>query len=356
MSPSQTRPPQPKKMITTQVLLNKDWNKWQQPLSKESIPCKVTKQAPKANPTILLKPRFSSRQLNLTLQHLRRDFTALHTTWNETYALTLSPTALEEFMTPLPNWNQLPSPVQDTKPPQLIPLPVLPETSWTDFLCVQDIEPSTGHSVYGTNAMSTWMGKTATTTPLDLEIFLPLAPSTPPHVLSLLTTPSEDKKIDELFLPPSLMITDTQSFTLELTGAMDNHPTMPLRTIYLSLMHLSIMTIPSLMNPLEPSMFVSSSSPRTLKANGTTVSGKLPPLTPFSISSARMPTIPAGLVWMDFFLKEGRMTVETVHMFPMKQPMQEATSGAKLSGLPMNKWHTWEHKNASNTPPSTSTG
>ena len=128
---------------------------------------------------------------------------------NETYALTQSPTALEEFMTPLPNWNPLPSPVQDTKPPHLLPLPLLPETSWTDFLCLLDIEPSTGHFVYETNAMSTWTGKSATTTPLDLEIFLPLAPSAPPYALSLLTTRSEDKRIDGLSLPPLLMRTDT---------------------------------------------------------------------------------------------------------------------------------------------------
>ena len=37
------------------------------------------------------------------------------------------------------------------------PTPSTPprETSWTDFLCLQEIEPSTGHSVYGTNTMST---------------------------------------------------------------------------------------------------------------------------------------------------------------------------------------------------------
>ena len=80
---SQTRPPQPKKTITTQVLLNKDWNKGQQSLSKESPPCRVKKPAPKENPTIPPKPRFSSKQLSLSLQHLRRDFTALQTTWNE---------------------------------------------------------------------------------------------------------------------------------------------------------------------------------------------------------------------------------------------------------------------------------
>ena len=213
MSSSQTRPPQPKKTITSQILLNKDRNKWQQPLSKESTPCRVTKPSPKENPMILPIPRFSSRQLSLSLQHLRQDFTALKTTWNKTYALTLSPTALEEFMTPLPNWNQLPSSVQDTKLLQLLPLPALPEKSWTDFLCLPLTEPSTSYSVYGTNAMSTWMEKTATTTPLDLETFLSPDPSTPPHALSLLTTPNEDMKIDGLSLPPSPMTTDTLSFT-----------------------------------------------------------------------------------------------------------------------------------------------
>ena len=164
---------------------------------------------------ILEIPRYSSRQLSLSLQHLGRDFTALQTTWNETYALTLSPTSLEEFMTLLPNWNQLPSPVQDTKPlhPQALPLPALPEKSWTDFLCLPLTEPSTGHSVYRTNAMSTWMQKTATTTPLDLETFLSLDPSTPPDALSPLTIPREDMKIDGLSLPPLPTITDTQSFT-----------------------------------------------------------------------------------------------------------------------------------------------
>ena len=177
------------------------------------MPCRVTKPAPKENLTIPLKPRYSSKQLSLSLQHLRRDFTALQTTWNETYALMLSPTALEEFMTPLPNWNQLPSPVQDTKTLHPPPLPAFPEKSWTDFLCQPLTEPSTGHSVYGTNAMSTWTEKTATTTPLDLETFLSLDPSTPPHALSLLTTQSEDMKIDGLSLPPSPTITDTQSST-----------------------------------------------------------------------------------------------------------------------------------------------
>ena len=99
------------------------------------------------------------------------------------------------------------------KPPYHLPLPLFSEMSCTDVLCLQDIELSTGLSVYGTNATSTWMENTATTTLLDLEIFLPLATSTPPHALSLLTTPSKDKRIDGLSLPPSPMITDNQSFT-----------------------------------------------------------------------------------------------------------------------------------------------
>ena len=137
---------------------------------------------------------------------------------------------------------------------------------------------------------------------------------------------------------------------------MNNLPTMPLKKTYLSPTPLSIMMTPFLMNLQEPSMFTPSSSPSTSKENGITVSGKLPPLILSLISSARIPTTPAGLLLMDFFLKEGRMTDETVHMFPMKQPIQETTSGAKLSELPTSKWHTWEHKNASNMPASTSTG
>ena len=137
---------------------------------------------------------------------------------------------------------------------------------------------------------------------------------------------------------------------------MDNLPTTPLKMTYQYPMHLSIMMTPSLMNPQEPSMFAPSSSPSTSKANGTTVSGKLPPLILSMISSAETPTTQARSLLTDFFLKEGRMTVETVHMFPMKQHMKEITSGRKLSGLPTNKWHTWEHKNVSNTPPDTSTG
>ena len=137
---------------------------------------------------------------------------------------------------------------------------------------------------------------------------------------------------------------------------MHNHPTMPPRKTYLFPMGLSIMMTLSLMNPQEPSMFAPSSYPSTSKGNGIIVSGKLPPLILSMILSATIPTTQAGSLLMDFFLKEGRMTVETVHMFPMKQHMKETTSGAKLSELPTNKWHTWEHKNASNTPPSTSTG
>ena len=77
----------------------------------------------------LPKPRFSFKHLRHSLLHLRPEFTALQIRWNDLYALTLSPTALAEFMTPLPNWNGLPSPAQDTKLPNLLPLPILPETS-----------------------------------------------------------------------------------------------------------------------------------------------------------------------------------------------------------------------------------
>ena len=59
---------------------------------------------------------------------------------------------------------------------------------------------------------------------------------------------------------------------------MDNPPTMPLKKTYPSPMHLSIMMIPSLMNPQAPLMFAPSSSPSISKENGITVSGKPPPL------------------------------------------------------------------------------
>ena len=199
------------------------------------------------------------------------------------------------------------------------------------------------------------MEKTATTSPLDPEIFLPLAPSTPPHALSLLTTPSEAKRIDGLSLLPSPMITDTQSFIPYSTDIMHNLPTMPLRKTYLFAIHLSIMLTSSLMDSQEPSMFAPFSSPNISKENSITVSGKLPHQIFSLILSARTPTTPAGSLLTDFFLKVGRMTVETLHMFPMKQPIQETISGAKLSEVPMSKWHTCEHKNASNTPPSTPT-
>ena len=137
---------------------------------------------------------------------------------------------------------------------------------------------------------------------------------------------------------------------------MNTLQTMPLKKTFLYLMPLLIMMTLSLMNPQEPSMFALSSSLSTSKANDITVSGKLPPLILSLISSARTLTTQVGSLLTDFFLKEGRMRVETVHMSLMKQPIQETTSGAKLSGLPTNKWHTWEHENASNTPPSTSIG
>ena len=137
---------------------------------------------------------------------------------------------------------------------------------------------------------------------------------------------------------------------------MENLATMPLKKTYQYLTPLSIMITPSLKNPQKPSIWGPSSSPSTSKANGITVSGKLLPLILSLISSTKTPTTLAGLLLMDFFLEEGRLIVETVDMFPMKQPMKETTLGAKLSELPKNKWHTWEHQNASNTPPSTSTG
>jgi len=150
MSPSQTRPRR-KKMITTQDLLNNDFIRWKPPLKKVSTPCRARKPVPKDNLMTLPKPRFTFKQLRHSLLHLRQEFTALQTRWNNLYALTLSPTALAEFMTPLPNWNRLPSPAQDTKLQHLLPLPIFSEMSWNDFLCLQDIEPNTGHSVYRMN-------------------------------------------------------------------------------------------------------------------------------------------------------------------------------------------------------------
>ena len=166
MSPSQTRP-RKAKTVTTQVLLNKNWSKWQQPSSKELKPSKVAKPVSKENPLTLAKPRYSSKQLSHSLLLLCPEFTALQDTWNRHCILTLLPTALEEFMTPLSNWNQLPSPAQDTIQPNLLPLLALPQMTWNDFLCLQDIELSTGQPVYGTNVNPTWKEKTATTIPLD---------------------------------------------------------------------------------------------------------------------------------------------------------------------------------------------
>ena len=213
MSPSQTSL-KTTKTVTTQVLLNKNWFKWQQPLNKESKPCKVAKPASKKIPLTPVKPRYSSKQLSHSLLLLRREFTALQGTWNRLCALTLLPTALEEFMTPLPNWNRLPSPAQDTTLPPLLPLPALPQMSWKDFLCLQDIELNTGQPVYGTNAKPTWKEKTATTIPRDPATYLPLVPSTPPNALSLLTTPSTDSMTDRLSLLPLPAMMDTQSSIL----------------------------------------------------------------------------------------------------------------------------------------------
>ena len=123
-----------------------------------------------------------------------------------------------------------------------------------------------------------------------------------------------------------------------------------------SLMPLSIMMTPSLTIPPESLMFVPFSSLSTSKANGTTPSERLQPLILSLTSSATTPTILVGFSSMNFFLKEGRMRVETVHMFPMKQPTKETISEAKSFALLMNKGHTWEPRNVSNTPLATSTG
>ena len=130
-------------------------------------------------------------------------------------------TALEEFMTPLPNSNQLFSPVQDTIPPPLLPLPALPQMSWNDFLCLQDIELSIGLAVCWTNAKPSWKEKTGTTTPLDTPTYLPLALSTPPHALSPLTIPNADLRIDRPSLIPLPAKMDTLSSTLSSTEVMD---------------------------------------------------------------------------------------------------------------------------------------
>ena len=62
--------------------------------------------------------------------------------------------------------------------------------SWNDFLCLLDIELKTGEPVCGTNMNPTWKARTATTTPLDLATYLPLAPSTPPDASLPLNTPN----------------------------------------------------------------------------------------------------------------------------------------------------------------------
>ena len=41
---------------------------------------------------------------------------------------------------------------------------------------------------------------------------------------------------------------------------------------------------------------------------------------------------------------------------PYKQVPKETTLGAIFFALPINKWHTWEPRNVSNTPLATSTG
>ena len=156
------------------------------------------------------KPRYSSKQLSHSLLLLRREFTALQDTWNRLCALMLLPTALEEFMTPLPNWNQLPSPAQDPVPPPLLPLPALPQMSWNDFLCLQDIELSTGQPVYGTNAKTHMDGK-------DRHYY----PSGPRHIptpsplycASCFITPHHPKRRfeDRWAIPPTLTGDDGHS-------------------------------------------------------------------------------------------------------------------------------------------------
>ena len=209
MSPSQTRATRRKK-VTTQGLWNKDFITWQPPLRKVSTPCRATKPAPKNNPMTLPKPGFSFKQLNHSLLHFCPEFKALQTKWHTLHALTLSPTALEEFMPLLPNWTPLPSPARDMQLPHLLPLPLLLEISWNNFLCLQNIEPNTGNSVYGTNVNPILQAKTATTTPRDLATSLSLVPFIPPEVALLLTTQCEGMRIDGLSLLCSPMMMDIQ--------------------------------------------------------------------------------------------------------------------------------------------------
>ena len=65
-------------------------------------------------------------------------------------------------------------------------------------------------------------------------------------------------------------------------------------------------------------MFSPFSSIKTSKAPGTTLLERLQPPILILILSATTPTILVGFSWMDYFLQEGRMTVGTVTMFPIK--------------------------------------
>ena len=174
----------------------------------------MAKPTSKENSLTPAKPRYTSKQRSHNLLLLRQVFSAIQDTWNRRCILTLLPTALEEFMTPLPNWNQLPAPAQDMILPPLLPLPALPQMSWNDFLCIQDIELSTGQPVYETNAKFRLKERTATTIPLDPATYQPLAPSTPPHALLPLTTQSGDSKTDGLSLLPLPAMMDSQSTPL----------------------------------------------------------------------------------------------------------------------------------------------
>jgi len=112
----------------------------------------------------------------------------------------------------------------------------------------------------------------------------------------------------------------------------------------------------SLTSPPELFIFAPSSPPNTSKASGITAFEKPPPLTLSITSLARTLTILFASLLTDFFLKEGRMTVETVHILLMKLPMKEPISGAKSFQSPMNRWPIWEHTNASNMSPNISIG
>ena len=118
----------------------------------------------------------------------------------------------------------------------------------------------------------------------------------------------------------------TLSSTLSSTEVGDQLQTIkPLLKIFLSLTPMSITMTHSQTNPVEHSIFVSFSFLNISKANGTTPFERLQlQILSFTLSTRTLTTL-VGCLSMDFFLQEGRMAVESVHMFPMKQRMKETT-------------------------------